>query len=69
MVKTLEAKIISDFEANLFAVKKGSPVQYVETTSYLEGDVPIEFTMERYRADKNQISFTLSTDPHYSAIR
>ncbi len=64
VVKTLEAKIISDFEATLFGVKKGSPVQYVETTSLLEGDVPIEFTMERYRADKNQISFTLRTDPH-----
>jgi GntR family transcriptional regulator len=57
--KTLEAKIVSDFEAELFGVKKGSPVQYVETTSYLQGDLPIEFTMERFRADKNQITFTV----------
>ncbi len=62
VLKTLEAKVISDFEANLFGLKKGSPVQYVETTSFLERDIPIEFTMERYRADKNQISFTLRAD-------
>lgn len=58
--KTLEAKLISDYESELFKVKKGVPVQYVETISYLEGDVPIEITMERYRADKTQFTFIIA---------
>jgi GntR family transcriptional regulator len=59
VIKKIEAKIISDFEAQLFDVKKGSPVQYIETTCFIDDETPIEHTMERYRADKNQFSFTL----------
>ena len=59
IARSFEAKIVSDFEAELFGVKKGSPVQYVEATCYMDGDAPIAHTMDRYRADRNKFNFSL----------
>ena len=60
VTKSLESKLIGDFEAELFGVKMGFPIQYVETTCYIDKDTPIEFTMERYRADKNKFNIILT---------
>lgn len=61
VTKTIEAKVVSNYEAKLFNIKKESPVQYIETVSYVEENTPIEFTMERYRADKNKFSFVMNS--------
>ncbi len=52
--KTIEIKTISEYEAKIFDVKKESPVQYIDTISYNPEKIPLEFTMERYRSDKNK---------------
>ena len=52
--KTIEIKPASDYEAQILAVKKGSSVQYIDTISYNVEKTPLEFSMERYRSDKNK---------------
>lgn len=54
--KTFEVKVASDFESQLFSINRGDCVQYVETISYTTDHRPLEYTMERYRADKNKFS-------------
>jgi GntR family transcriptional regulator len=61
VTKVIEAKIVSDYEAKLLKVEKNSPVQYLETLSFLDDETPLELTMERYRADKSKFSFTMSS--------
>lgn len=60
ITKSLESKMIGYFEAEIFALGRNVPVQYVETTSHLEGGRIVEFSMERYRADLNQFTIHLS---------
>ena len=64
MHKSMEAKMVSDYEAELLEVKKKSPVQLVETISYLEDGTAVEYSMERYRADKNKFNFSLVINNH-----
>ncbi|WP_320129125.1 GntR family transcriptional regulator [uncultured Sphaerochaeta sp.] len=52
--KTIEIKTASDYEAQLLTVKKGAPLQYIDTISFDNREVPLEFSMERYRSDKNK---------------
>jgi GntR family transcriptional regulator len=52
--KTIEVKTISEYEASLLEVQQKAAVQYIETISYLKDNIPVEYTMERYRSDKNK---------------
>ncbi len=57
--KVFEVKKVSSFEAPLLQVKENSPVQYVQTISYIHDSIPILLSMERYRSDKCSFSFII----------
>ncbi len=57
--KVFEVKKISSFEAPLLNVPEKSPVQYVQTVSYIHDSIPIALSMERYRSDKCSFSFSI----------
>ncbi len=58
--KTFEVKPASEFEVQLFGGHKNDFVQYLETISYMADQVPLQYTMERYRSDRTKfiIKFT-----------
>lgn len=58
-VRTIEARIAGEYEANLLGVKKKTPVQYIETITYLRDNTPIEYSQAHYRGDRNTFTFEL----------
>ncbi len=51
--RVLEIRLANDADAKLLQVAPLNPVQYIETTSFDDKGVPIEFSKARYRGDKN----------------
>jgi len=58
-IRVLEARIAGEDEAELLKIKKGDPIQYIETTAYLQDGTPIEFSLAEYRGDRNKFTFAL----------
>ncbi len=58
--KSFEVKLASDYEVQLFGLKRVECVQYVETICLTNGSVPLEYTMERYRSDKTKFTITFN---------
>ena len=53
--------VIADFEiASALSVSISSPVLYLETIIYIEGDIPVDFVQTFYRSD--QFKYTLKID-------
>lgn len=59
-LKSFEVKLASEFEIQLFGIKRTECVQYVETLNASADGVPLEYTMERYRADKTKFTITFT---------
>jgi GntR family transcriptional regulator len=59
-IRTIEPSIAGEYEAKLLGVKKGAPVQYIETVTYLDSGVPIEYSIAKYRGDRSTFSFELT---------
>ncbi|MGL4607069.1 MAG: GntR family transcriptional regulator [Eubacteriaceae bacterium] len=57
--RQLEAIIASPVIAKTLDVPKGSPIQYIETLTYLNDDSPIEYSKAYYRGDRSQFTFKL----------
>lgn len=58
-VRTLEPRLAGEYEAELLRIKKGAPVQYIETVAYLADGTPAEFSAGTYRGDRNKFTFEL----------
>jgi GntR family transcriptional regulator len=58
-VRTLECITAGEFESKLLRVEKGSPIHYFESTVYLEGGTPVEYSLAKYRGDRSKFTFEL----------
>lgn len=56
--RVVEAINSSDEDAALLEIEPLSAIQLIRTTGYLEGDIPFEYSIARYRGDLS--SFTVS---------
>lgn len=52
--RIFEATLAGSREAEIIGVKRGSPICFVKTVAYNQHDEPVEFSIARYRGDKNQ---------------
>lgn len=50
--QVIESSIASQNEAKLLHIAKGAPVMLIESISYLENGIPIEYVKSVYRADR-----------------
>lgn len=58
--RSLEAWAAGAYEAELLHIPVGAPIQFIETTTYLEDGTPIEYSRAEYRGDRNRFRFRLS---------
>ena len=56
----LEARLAGDFEAENLGIKRGDPVQFIETVASDEKEVPVEFSLAYYRGDRNRFALEVS---------
>lgn len=56
-IRNLEAVAAGQFEAQLLGIKKGAPVQFFESITYLMDGSPIEYSLAQYRGDRNKFTF------------
>lgn len=57
--RTLESILAGEFEAKLLEIDKGAPIQYFESIVYLSDGSPIEYSLAKYRGDRNKFTFEL----------
>lgn len=57
--RSLESILAGEFESKLLEIEKGSPIQYFESIAYLSDGTPIEFSLAKYRGDRNKFTFEL----------
>jgi len=58
--RVFEATLAGALESELLCVKKGSPICFVETVAYDQHDKPFEYSLARYRGDKNRFHVSIS---------
>lgn len=51
--RTIEAVLSSQYEADLLNIKKGNALQVIKTTASNKEDIVIEYTIAKYRGDRN----------------
>lgn len=57
--RVLEARVAGEDEAELFGIKEGDPIQFIETIAYLDDGAPIEYSLAEYRGDKSEFIYEL----------
>ena len=57
--RSLESILAGEFESKLLGIDKGSPIQYFESVTYLSDGTPIEYSLAKYRGDRNKFTFNL----------
>jgi len=57
--RTVEAVAATTADAQLLRIKRGSPIQLFTSLGYNAYDVPIEYTISRYRGDMNKFEITV----------
>lgn len=57
--RTVEAIEANAEDAGLLHMKRGKPIQYFESVGYNAYGKPIEYTLSRYRGDRNQFKVTV----------
>lgn len=57
--RTVEAILAGEYEAKLLHVEKGAPIQFFESIAYLSDGTPIEYSLAKYRGDRNKFTFDL----------
>ena len=58
--RVFEAILSGPSDAENLGVKKGSPICFVKTVAYDQYDVPFEYSLARYRGDKNQFHMSIA---------
>lgn len=51
----IEATVASEEESKLLDVKKGSPLLYIESVSFLDNNVPLEYYIALHRGDRSRL--------------
>lgn len=59
VTRVLESTIAGEYEAKLLKIDKGAPIQFFESIAYLENGTPIEYSLAKYRGDRNKFTFEL----------
>ncbi|MCX7708778.1 MAG: GntR family transcriptional regulator [Clostridia bacterium] len=59
VTRNLEAVLAGEYEANLLGIEKGAPIQFIESIAQLSDGTPIEYSLARYRGDRNKFTFEL----------
>jgi len=57
--REIEAANANRAEAELLGIESGSAICLVRTLGYTDADVPVEYSMARYRGDRNKFSIDL----------
>jgi GntR family transcriptional regulator len=57
--RSLESIAAGEFEAKLLGIEKDAPIQYIESVVYLSDGVPIEYSLAKYRGDRNKFTFDI----------
>lgn len=52
--RTFEARKANENDAKLLEIDKDDPIHYFETIAYLSSNTPIEYSISRYRGDRNK---------------
>ena len=52
--RSLTAIVAGKFEASMMQIAKGAPVQLTKSVSYNKDDIPVEFTVTKFRGDRNE---------------
>jgi GntR family transcriptional regulator len=58
--QVIEPIMLSKQEANLLKQRKGTLALKLKRTSYIEGDIPVEYTISIFRSDKYQYEISLN---------
>lgn len=58
-VRSLESILAGEYESRLLKIDKGSPLQFFESVAYLKDGTPIEYSLAKYRGDRNKFTFEL----------
>ena len=59
MERTVEAVEANAEDVRLLDMKKGKPVQFFVSVGYNPYGKPIEYTLSRYRGDRNKFTVTV----------
>jgi len=59
-VRTLEAILAGDYEAQLLNVRKGAPIQFIKSRIFLSNNEPIEYSLAKYRGDRSTFTFEIN---------
>lgn len=62
VTRVLEAVAANSRDAELLEVKRGKPIHFFTTIGYNQMDEPIEFSLARYRGDRNRFEVDLLID-------
>ena len=57
--RMFEVALATTHEADILGIKKGDPLFHVKTVSYDKYNEPLEFSVSRYRGDRNQFMVSL----------
>lgn len=57
--RSLESILAGEFEAKILDIEKGAPIQFFESVAFLEDNTPIEYSLAKYRGDRNKFTFEL----------
>lgn len=59
-VRKLEAVLAGDYESQLLHVKQGAAIQFIKSTTFLSNGTPIEYSLAKYRGDRNTFTFEMN---------
>jgi GntR family transcriptional regulator len=62
VTRVLEAVAANSQDVNLLGVSRGRPIHFFTTVGYNQADEPIEYSLARYRGDRNRFEVTLLID-------
>ncbi|WP_010270787.1 GntR family transcriptional regulator [Paenibacillus senegalensis] len=59
-IRNLEAVLAGDYESQLLNVPQGAPIQFIKSTTFLSNGKPIEYSLAKYRGDRNTFTFEMN---------
>jgi GntR family transcriptional regulator len=62
VTRVLEAVAANSQDANFLDVHRGRPIHFFTTIGFNEADEPIEYSLARYRGDRNRFEVSLLID-------
>ena len=58
--RSMTAIVAGKFEAAIMQIPKGAPIQLTKSVSYNKDDLPVEFTISKFRGDRNEFVVELN---------